>query len=81
MRSTSLRVRGTVLVAAMAAVATSAIASPLTVPPMPSTRPHVTLAASPLTVPPMPSTRPHVTLAASPLTVPPMPSTRPHVTA
>jgi len=78
MTASSLKVRSLILAASMVAVAGFAVASPLTVPPLPS-RPGVTMAASPLTVPPLPS-RPGVTMAASPLTVPPLPS-RPGVTA
>jgi hypothetical protein len=76
----STRIRGVVLVTAMAAVATCVMASPLTVPPMPHPKPSVALAASPLTVPPMPHPKPSVALAASPLTVPPMPPAKPSVT-
>ena len=81
MTSSSMKFRSLVIGAAMAAVASCAAASPLTVPPMPPGNPTVTLAASPLTVPPMPPGNPTVTLAASPLTVPPMPPGNPTVTA
>jgi len=57
----SLKIRSLVLGAAMAAVATYAVASPLTVPPLPPTNPSVIAAASPLTVPPLPPTNPNVT--------------------
>ncbi len=54
MTASSLKVRSLTLVAAMVALTGVALASPLTVPPLPS-RPGVTMAASPLTVPPLPS--------------------------
>jgi hypothetical protein len=43
MTSKSVRVRGAVLVAAMAAFTISAMASPITFPPLPPTVPHVTV--------------------------------------
>ena len=79
MTARSKMFRHLILVGALTAITSFAVASPLTVPPMPTTVPHVVMAASPLTVPPMPTTVPHVVLAASPLTVPPMPTTVPHV--
>jgi hypothetical protein len=76
MSTRSKMFRSLVLVGALA-VASYAVASPITVPPMPTTLPHLTMAASPITVPPMPTTLPHVTIAASPITVPPMPTRLP----
>jgi len=82
MTASSLKVRSLVLAVSLGAVASIAVASPLTVPPLPQTKPHFTMAASPLTVPPLPPTKPGRSLmAASPLTVPPLPPTKPGVTA
>jgi hypothetical protein len=71
MTASSLKVRSLVLIAAMTAVVSVAVASPLTLPPQPPL-PGVILAASPLTLPPQPPL-PGVILAASPLTLPPQP--------
>jgi len=57
----SLKVRHLILVISIAAVASYAFASPLSVPPMPPLKPGVTMAASPLSVPPMPPLKPGVT--------------------
>ena len=62
MTASSLKFRTLVLAAGMVAVASLAVASPITVPPMPPTKPSVTTAASPITVPPMPPTKPSVTV-------------------
>jgi hypothetical protein len=77
----SLNIRSLVLGAAMAAVATYMVASPLSVPPVPQTNPSVIASASPLSVPPVPQTNPSVIASASPLSVPPVPQTNPSVTA
>jgi hypothetical protein len=62
MTFSSLKIRSLVLVAALVTVASYAVASPLSIPPMPPTRPSVTASASPLSIPPMPPTRPSVTV-------------------
>ena len=77
MTARSLKVRSLFLVAAMTAVVSVAVASPLTTPPQIPTNP--TVAASPLTTPPQIPTNP--TVAASPLTTPPQIPTNPTITA
>ena len=85
MKDKLMSVRGAVLIAAMAAATTVAVASPLTIPPLPKTNGNgnVMLAASPLTIPPLPKTTGsgNVTMASSPLTIPPLPKTKGNVTA
>ena len=63
MKDKLMSVRGAVLIAAMAAATTVAVASPLTIPPLPKTNGNgnVMLAASPLTIPPLPKTKGNVT--------------------
>jgi len=80
MFASSMKVRSFVFGGALFVFAGYAIASPITIPPMPPTVPHhVQMAASPITIPPMPPTVPHhVQMAASPITIPPMPPTVPH---
>jgi hypothetical protein len=77
MTNKSMSIRGAVLIAAMTVATTVAVASPLTIPPLPqrSGSGHVTMAASPLTIPPLPQRtgNGHVMMAASPLTIPPLP--------
>jgi hypothetical protein len=61
MTDKSMYIRGAVLIAAIA-VTTVAMASPLTIPPLPKTNGsgNVMLAASPLTIPPLPKTKGNV---------------------
>ena len=84
MTDKSMYIRGAVLIAAIA-VTTVAMASPLTIPPLPKTNGsgNVMLAASPLTIPPLPKTNGsgNVTMASSPLTIPPLPKTKGNVAA
>jgi len=63
MKDKLMSVRGAVLIAAMAAATTVAVASPLTIPPLPKTKGNVnvTMASSPLTIPPLPKTKGNVT--------------------
>ena len=78
-------VRFSLLVAVLVASACLAIASPVVVPPLPPTVPHVNgivAELSPVVVPPLPPTVPHVngTVAElSPVVVPPLPPTVPHL--
>ena len=62
MSSKTYTIRGLVLAAAMAAVATYTFASPLSIPPMPPAKPGVTALLSPLSIPPMPPAKPGVTV-------------------
>jgi hypothetical protein len=80
MTSSSMKIRSLILGAALAAVATYSVASPLSIPPMPPANPSVTAFASPLSIPPMPPANPSVTAFASPLSIPPMPPANPSVT-
>lgn len=85
MTSRTLSFKAFVLVAVMAVFATVAVASPVTIPPLPTTTPNL-VASSPVTIPPLPTTTPGKSrmVASSPVTIPPLPTTTPgksHLTA